>query len=102
MEKLSRYCWLADYFRNQCRGNFATSAHKTGSIPSSQLIFYCLFGTVQLLSSRDGGGHPEVVPFLVVRFSPATLRGAVDFLVGVDGTFIAFVQQFVRGNNLEV
>ena len=30
-------------------------------------------------------------PVLVVRLSPPTLRGAVDFLVVFDGTFIAFV-----------
>ena len=38
----------------------------------------------------------------MVRLSPATPRGAVDFLSVFDGAFISFVRPFVPGNNLEV
>src|SRR5258708_3079827 len=38
----------------------------------------------------------------VVRLSPPTLRGAVDFASVFDGGFISFVRWFVLGNNLEV
>ena len=84
----------------QQRGNFATSAYKTGGSVRRWAVFCRLFGTVIVsYRSTTEGGNPRSSR-LVVRLSPPPLRGAVDFPSSFDGAFISFVRRFVLGIKL--